>query len=123
MQLANSFALLQPYIKFFLVLFFKIIAAIINSSIFYGPSQFGIAMMLVMFDVDGEIGVKFDFFTSKILFETNIGFNLSSLILLPFVSLLFVTTTFLSLPLSLSQSFDPFFSNVIMQLKWHELRI
>jgi len=66
-------------------------------------------MMLVMFDVDGEIGAKFDFLTSKILFETNTGFNLSSLISLSFVSLLFATTTFLSLSLSLSQSFDPFF--------------
>jgi hypothetical protein len=66
-------------------------------------------MMLVMFDVDGKIGAKFDYLMSKILFETNIGLNLSSFISLPFVSLLFVTTTFLSLPLSLSlsQSFDP----------------
>ncbi len=66
-------------------------------------------MMLVMFDVDGEIGAKFDFLTSKILFEIDIGFNLSSLISLPFVSLLFSKTTFLSLLLSLSESFDPFF--------------
>ncbi len=57
-------------------------------------------MMLVMFDVDGEVGAKFDFLASKILFETNIGFNLSSFISLPFVFLLFATTTFLSLPLS-----------------------
>jgi len=85
------------------------IATIINSSIFHGPSQFGIAMMLVMFDVDGEIGAKKKILTSKILFETDIGFNLSSLISLPFVSHLFATTTFLSLPLSLSESFDPFF--------------
>jgi hypothetical protein len=71
-------------------------------------------MMLDMFDVDGEIGAKFDFLTSKIIFERNIQFNISSLILLPFVSLLIATTTFLSLPLSLSQSFDPFLPNVIM---------
>jgi hypothetical protein len=112
----------NQYIKLFFVYFLKIIITIINSSIFHGPSQVKITMMLVMFDVDGEIGAKFDFVTSKIFFETNIGFNLSSYFSLPFVSLLFVTTTFLSLPLSLTQSFDPHFPNVIMQLKGHELK-
>ncbi len=74
-------------------------------------------------DVDGEIGAKFVFLTSKIIFETNIGFSLSSFISFPFISLLFVTATFLSLPFSLSQSSDLFFRSVIMQFKWHELRI